>query len=88
MSEHVHDWQVTCSGCDGTLDLSEHFVTFGPESWRVEHSLMCRISGEMAQGCQYEIAIRDAVTRPPYTESRWRIVSVDSVGMPILEEAT
>lgn len=65
---------------------SDHHVTFTEDRWTVEHSLECRLSGQMPQ-CAYHQAIAAiAADFEPADLGRWRIASI-SEGLPDLERA-
>jgi hypothetical protein len=92
-ADHLHEWYVACLGCDAEPDVSGHFVTFTTTGWSVEHSLQCRMDGDMQRGCAFESAIRrvcepvDFHQRQDHLFGRWRITSIDSEGLPSLERA-
>jgi len=68
----------------GAPSLSRHFVTFGYRGWRVEHSVECRLSGEMERGCLFEEAVH-AMGEPDADQmGRWCITEIDSEGLPSL----
>lgn len=89
--QHKHEWLVVCRTCDAKPDVSSHYVNFTDDSWSVEHSLQCRMDGEMQRGCAYERAVRlvsdDWMQPPPEQLGRWRITEIDSDGLPALERA-
>lgn len=65
----------------------DHFVTFTEDRWFIEHSLPCRIAGNMGT-CAYHAAIvevSDDDTDPDL--GRWRITEIDTEGLPALERA-
>jgi hypothetical protein len=84
---HVHRWYVGCRGCAIEPDVSEHFVTFDRERWTMEHSLHCRMDGDMQAGCPSENAVTKIGNPGRDTYGRWRIVAIDSEGLPLLERA-
>ena len=69
---------------------NEHLVIFTEDAWTMEHSVDCRLSGAMADTCEYWLALkRAAVTDEPRPEmlGRWKITGIDSEGLPSLERA-
>ncbi len=65
---------------------AEHYVIFSEDRWTVEHSLACRISGEMAE-CRYHAAvaeIADDYEYEPDQWGRWQITNIDEEGLPSL----
>jgi hypothetical protein len=87
--KHKHEWFVACRGCDATPNVKDHFVTFTKYNWSIEHSLQCRMDGEMQRGCKFERAIVTVSAGGPYDDQlgRWRITDIDSEGLPSLERA-
>ena len=83
MSEH--EWFVGCRTCDAEPDVSGHFVNFTEYGWSVEHSLQCRMDGEMQRGCAYERSIREIEDTADDGYGRYRITDIDSEGLPSLE---
>lgn len=84
-TDHTHQWYIACTGCDLRPDnVQDHFVTFTDTSWIVEHSLQCRMDGEMQRGCKYQRYIDKITIEPDGTRGRWRIVC-DAVGLLRLE---
>ncbi len=78
MSEHQHSWYVVCRGCDAQPEVNQHFVTFDKNrEWFVEHSLQCRMDGEMMRGCVYQRAVERCLDQPAFKPAprsvRWRI---------------
>lgn len=86
MPEHIHNWQVSCTGCDARPNVADHYVTFDEDGWFIEHSLTCRMAGEMAKGCRYQKAVNE-IADPDDADlwGRWRITDVDDMGLPSLE---
>ena len=71
-----------CVGC-----FDDHFVVFTAEAWTVEHSFACRLSGAMSD-CPYTRTIQKiADESDPDMLGRWRILDIDSEGLPSLERA-
>lgn len=63
----------------------EHSVVFTETAWTIEHSLRCRVGGQMAD-CPHHHAIQAVGYEPdPDLIGRWRITNIDSMGMPSLE---
>lgn len=61
----------------------DHFVTFDSSFWTFEHSMECRLGGEMAT-CPYVAAAKDIASNfIPELSGRWRITNHD--GVPALE---
>ena len=87
--EHVHEWYVACRDCPAEPNVQDHFVTFTLHNWSIEHSLQCRMTGEMQRGCAYEKAVVLVSDGGPYDDQlgRWRITAIDSEGLPSLEKA-
>lgn len=68
----------------------DHYVIFTDDGWTVEHSVDCRLAGDMTSGCDYWTALKYAdVTDAPDPEmlGRWRIDGIDSEGLPSLTRA-
>jgi len=68
----------------------DHHVIFGEDGWTVEHSVECRLAGDMTSRCAYWTALkRHPVTHEPDAAmlGRWRIDSIDSEGLPMLVRA-
>lgn len=85
---HEHEWAVVCLGCDAMPNVADHFVTFDAEGWYIEHSLACRMSGEMKAGCRFQSAIRSIADLPDAERmGYWRITAIDAMGLPSLERA-
>lgn len=68
----------------------DHFVIFAEDGWTVEHSVDCRLAGDVTTGCAYWVALKyagvtDAVD--PEMLGRWRIDGIDSEGLPSLSRA-
>ena len=85
--EHEHAWFVGCRGCDEEPDVSEHFVTFDESGWTIEHSLQCRMTGEMHRGCSHQHAVLAVLEDDHDNYGRWRITDIDSEGLPSYERA-
>ncbi len=67
---------------------SDHYVIFTQDRWTVEHSVECRLSGQMPE-CAYHAAIA-RIADEPYPEmlGRWRIDGIlGSDGFPDLTRA-
>lgn len=85
---HEHEWFVGCRGCDATPNVTDHFVNFGEDGWSVEHSLQCRMDGQMQRReCPYEHSVIEVGEPEEDMYGRWRIVDIDSEGLPSLERA-
>lgn len=70
------------------IEQPEHYVTFGEDGWVVEHSLNCRMGGDMIN-CPYHKAIEYWVSERMYIPDkdngkRYCIVKVDDHGFPVL----
>lgn len=64
-----------------------HFVTFTPEKWTLEHSMECRLSGEMVGHCRFEAAVQNiAADFEEGLIGRWRLDNIDK-DLPLLVEA-
>lgn len=65
----------------------DHFVVFTEDEWTVEHSMGCRLDGHM-QECNYLRAVQKVAEFYPDPEDigRWRIIDIDSEGMPSFEK--
>lgn len=91
-TEHVHDWYVACHGCHDHPDVSGHYVTFSEGNWVIEHSLGCRLSGEMEKGCTFQASINALFA--DYADAgddfdklgRWEITAIDEEGLPSLRK--
>ena len=68
---------------------NDHFVIFTEDRWTVEHSVECRLSGQMPE-CAYHEAIADIAADGPDPEmmGRWLISEIDSAGLPSLTRAS
>jgi hypothetical protein len=66
---------------------NDHYVTFTEDRWTVEHSVECRLSGQMHE-CAYHAAVALVADLPlPNMTGRWRIAGIDASGLPILTSA-
>lgn len=68
------------------IEQPEHYVTFGEDGWVVEHSLNCRMGGDMIN-CPYHAAIERWAAefqRPADNGKRYCIVRIDERGFPVL----
>ncbi len=66
---------------------NDHYVIYTEDRWTIEHSVQCRLSGEMHK-CVYHGAVADVSEEyEPAMAGRWRIVSIDTEGLPVLERA-
>lgn len=66
---------------------SDHYVIFTEDRWTVEHSVECRLSGQMPE-CEYHAAIvLVADDFDPERAGRWCIDGIDSEGLPSLTRA-
>lgn len=65
---------------------SDHYVIFTQDGWTTEHSLECRLSGQMSRCAWHEAVRRVAATFDPRMAGRWRITGI-SEGLPELELA-
>ena len=85
---HKHDWVIMCAGCNVPASRinPDHYVTFTNRGWFIEHSLECRLSGRMSQGCEYQEAIEnlflDDISPDDY--GRWLITEISEC-LPSLE---
>jgi hypothetical protein len=67
----------------------DHYVIFTEDRWTIEHSVECRLSGQMHE-CAIHRAISEAFWGAPDPDQfgRWRVVSIDGAGgWPQLERA-
>ncbi len=64
----------------------DHYVIFGPDGWVVEHSVDCRLAGQMAD-CEYHEAVRVTIGLGAPVAGRWCITHLDDDGLPVLERA-
>ena len=68
---------------------NDHYVTFTEDRWSVEHSVECRLSGQMSE-CAWHEAVatvaHDMDDPDPDMFGRWRITGI-SEGLPDLERA-
>ena len=66
----------------------DHFVTFGKESWFIEHSMGCRMAGTLGT-CDYNEAADLLANDNDWSPAgRWRFVSLHGDnGFPELERA-
>jgi len=67
------------------VNFADHFVIFDEDAWVVEHSLECRMSGEMQRGCEWQRSIQAIGDDMRGEPGRWRITGIDSEGLPSLE---
>ena len=67
---------------------NDHYVIFTRDRWTVEHSVECRLSGQMSE-CDYHAAIAEFPDdyRARYGYGRWRITSVNEDGEAELKRA-
>jgi hypothetical protein len=63
----------------------EHYVTYTDDGWSTEHSLECRLSGNMAH-CVYHDAAGEAAD-PGVLLGRYRIAGIAENGHAMLEKA-
>lgn len=66
----------------------DHWVTFNPDRWFIEHSLACRINGGVGS-CPYHTAIETWIEASMYIPAkdngvRYRIAEIDENGFPVL----
>jgi hypothetical protein len=70
-----------------TLLGNGHFVIFTEDRWTIEHSVGCRLGGQMHE-CEYHAAVaRIAGEFDPDMAGRWRIDGIDDDGLPSLARA-
>lgn len=88
LEPHRHEWAVICLSCDARPNVQDHFAVFTDDRWTVEHSLDCRMNGEMVT-CKYHRAIEALIAdwTDPEVRGRWKITDVGSEGLPALERA-
>lgn len=69
---------------------NDHVVIFTEDRWTVEHSVECRLSGQMHACAWHGAVARIAGEYQPAMAGRWRITEIDSEGFPMFErdEAT
>lgn len=67
----------------------DHFLILAEDSWMTEHSMECRLSGEMPT-CRYHRAAANMMdgVPPPEDWGRWLITGIDSEGCMSLERST
>jgi hypothetical protein len=75
------------AGWNALADLlgREHYVTYTEDGWSTEHSLACRLSGNMAH-CAYHGAAGEA-SDPGVLLGRYRITDIAENGHAMLERA-
>ena len=62
----------------------DHFVIFTEDGWTVEHSVECRLSGQMHLCEHHKAVVRIADEFDPDMAGRWLITAIDSEGEPAL----
>lgn len=75
-------WHL-CVSC-----FDDHFAVFTEDSWTVEHSFECRLSGAMVECAWHKAIERVAGNGPLDPLGRFRIVEIDSEGLPSLVRAS
>lgn len=89
--KHVHVWYVVCRGCNVQPEVNQHFVTMEEQGWFIEHSLQCRMDGEMVRGCAWQHAMEKLFEDHPVYHvlhnGRWLITDIDTDGYPKVEIA-
>jgi len=66
---------------------NDHYAIFTEDRWTVEHSVGCRLGGQLPE-CAYHAAVAlIADLHLPNMAGRWRIAWIDSAGLPILTPA-
>lgn len=84
---HHHEWFVGCRTCDTEPNVADHFVNFTDDGWSIEHSLECRMSGEMQRGCDVEAEVR-RLTNDGDPGERGRFLVVVAEGTMAFEQAS
>ena len=72
------------------IEQPDHWVTFAETGWFVEHSLDCRMGGDMIN-CPYHASIERWAAefqRPADNGKRYCIVRIDERGFPVLHRKT
>jgi hypothetical protein len=64
-----------------------HYVIFTEDRWTVEHSVECRLSGQMHTCAWHKAVQRITGEFDSAMEGRWLIKEIDSEGLPLLERA-
>lgn len=64
----------------------DHVAIFTEDRWSVEHSLACRLSGQMPD-CEYHKAVANVMDGPPTDDmlGRWKLTGIDNEGCPAME---
>lgn len=92
--ERLIDWEarsvllaLAAAGYVVLPDQPDHFITFDSDGWFVEHSIACRVAGTIGT-CDYNGAARELDDEfDAELIGRWRMVSIDSEGLPEVERA-
>lgn len=77
---HHHIWYVGCKDCDARPDVSGHYVTLRTDDWAMEHSIECRMSGDMQSpdGCRWQqhfLTFSKETVQERYPLGRYRMKS-------------
>lgn len=63
---------------------NDHYVIFTEDGWTTEHSVECRLSGQMHRCAYHDAIAKVAHEFDPDMAGRWRITGIDSEGLPSL----
>ena len=66
---------------------NDHWVIFTEDGWTTEHSVECRLSGQMSSCAWHEAVRRIAHGFDPGMAGRWLITAIDPNGEPALVRA-
>jgi hypothetical protein len=66
---------------------NDHWVIFTEDGWTTEHSIDCRLSGQMSSCAWHEAVRRIAHEFDPDMAGRWLITAIDGNGEPALVRA-
>lgn len=66
---------------------TDHHVIYTEDRWTIEHSVECRLSGHMHECPVHQAIAAVSEEYDPAMAGRWRVVSIDSGGLPDLERA-
>jgi hypothetical protein len=81
--------ELFCAGWQALADRlgHDHYVTDGDDWLIAEHSVDCRLAGQMHHCAWHDAIVRAADRFDPAREGRWRITGIDDEGLPVLEGA-
>ncbi len=66
---------------------NDHYVIYTEDRWTVEHSVECRLSGQMPECAYHEAVAAVSDEFEPAMVGRWLICNIDTEGVPVLERA-